>query len=100
MQISTLKQNEALIEVSIKYSNFSNIFSKEKALVLLEQIKFNKHAIKLQNSNQLLYEPIYSLGPIELEILKTYIKTHLKTGFIQVLLYYSIKSQIVAFDYV
>ena len=27
--------------------------------------------------------PIYSLGLVELETLKTYIKTHLKIGFIQ-----------------
>ena len=43
----------------------------------------NKHAIELQDGKQLLYEPIYSLGPIKLETLKTYIKTYLKTGFIQ-----------------
>ena len=29
------------------------------------------------------YELIYNLGPVELEILKTYIKTHLKTRSIQ-----------------
>ena len=42
----------------------------------------NKHAIELYNGKQPLYRPIYSLEPIELETLKTYIKTHLKTGFI------------------
>lgn len=43
----------------------------------------NKHAIKLVEGKELLYGPIYSPGLVELEILKTYIKTHLKTGFIQ-----------------
>ena len=43
----------------------------------------NKHAIKLQDGKQPPYRPIYSLGPVELEILKIYIETYLKTGFIQ-----------------
>lgn len=43
----------------------------------------NNHAIELENGKQPLYKPIYSLGPVELEILKTYIKIYLKTGFIQ-----------------
>ena len=42
----------------------------------------NKHAIKLQDGKQPPYVPIYSLGLVELETLKTYIKTHLKFGFI------------------
>ena len=41
----------------------------------------SKHAIKLQDDKQLPYGPIYSLEPIELETLKTYIKTHLKIKF-------------------
>ena len=43
----------------------------------------NEHAIELQDCKQPLYGLIYSLGPVELETLKTYIETHLKTGFIQ-----------------
>ena len=52
-------------------------------MVLLERTEFNKHAIDLEDSKQPLYGPIYSLGLVELEILKTYIETNLKTGFIQ-----------------
>ena len=52
-------------------------------MVLLERIKLNKHAISLEDGKQPPYWPIYSLGPMELEILETYIKTHLKTEFIQ-----------------
>ncbi len=43
----------------------------------------NEHAIELIEGKQLPYGPIYALNPVELEILKTYIETHLKTGFIQ-----------------
>lgn len=43
----------------------------------------NEHAIKVGNDKYLLYESIYSLGPVHLEIFKIYIKTNLKTRFIQ-----------------
>ncbi len=42
----------------------------------------NEYTIILVKDKQSSYRPIYSLGPVELEILKTYIKTDLKTGFI------------------
>ena len=71
------------VKILDKYSDFTNFFSKEKALVLPERTELNKHAIDLENGKQPPYGPIYSLGPIELETLKTYIKTHLKTGFIR-----------------
>lgn len=63
------------IMIPDKYSAFVNIFLEKKVLLLSEQIKFNEYAIKLENSKQLLYRPIYSLGLVELETLKTYIKT-------------------------
>ena len=65
-----------------KYSDFANVFSEEKTLVLPERIKLNEHAINLEDGKQAPYRPIYSLGLVELETLKTYIETHLKTGFI------------------
>ena len=49
---------------------------------LPENTGINKHAIELQDGKQPPYRPIYSLRPIELETLKTYIVTYLKTGFI------------------
>ncbi len=49
---------------------------------LPENTGMNEHAIKLIEGKQPPYEPIYALSPVELETLKTYIKTHLKTGFI------------------
>ena len=42
----------------------------------------NKHAIKLEKGKQLSFRPIYSLEPVELENLKTYIKINLANGFI------------------
>ena len=57
-------------------------FSEEKALVLPERTELNEHAIDLEDSKQPPYRPIYSLGLVKLETLKTYIETHLKTGFI------------------
>ena len=48
----------------------------------LENTKINKHAIKLEKSKQPLFGPIYSLELIELETLKTYIKTNLVNDFI------------------
>ena len=71
------------VKILDKYTNFVDIFLKKRALVLWECTKFNKHVINLKNNKQPPYELIYSLDLVELEILKTYIKTHLKTGFIQ-----------------
>ena len=70
------------VKILDKYSDFTNIFSEEKTLVLSECINLNKHGINLEDNKQLLYGPIYDLGLVELETLKTYIETHLKTGFI------------------
>ena len=50
---------------------------------LSENISMNEHAIELIDKKQPPYDPIYILSAVELEILKTYIKTHLMTGFIQ-----------------
>ena len=71
------------VKIPDKDSDFTDVFSEEKALVLPERTKFNENAIDLQDRKQPPYGPIYSLGPVELETLKTYIKTHLKTEFIQ-----------------
>ena len=65
-----------------KYSDFANVFSDEKAWVLPKCTELNEHAINLEHDREPLYGPIYSLELVELETLKTYIETHLKTGFI------------------
>ena len=43
----------------------------------------NNHFIDLIDDIKLFYSPIYSLGLIELKMLKTYIKTNLVNGFIK-----------------
>ena len=79
-QIASLLAEE--VKILDKYLDFTDVFLEEKALVLPERTELNKHAIDLEDGKQPPYGPIYSLGPVELETLKTYIETHLKTGFI------------------
>ena len=43
----------------------------------------NKHTIKQKKDKQSSFGLIYSLGPIELKTLKTYIKTNLANSFIR-----------------
>ena len=75
--------NKALISISIKYSDFADVFFPELASELSEHIGINDYAIKLVDDWQPPYGPIYSLRQIKLEILKTYIKTNLANGFIR-----------------
>ena len=79
-QIALLVAKE--VKIPTKYSDFSDIFLEEKASILPEATEMNQHAIKLQEGQQPPYGPIYSLGPVELETLKTYIETNLANGFI------------------
>ena len=80
-QIASLLTKKS--KIPDKYLDFTNVFSEEKALVLPERTELNEHAIDLDDGKQLLYGPIYSLGPVKLETLKTHIETYLKTEFIQ-----------------
>ena len=73
------------LSVPAKYLDFADVFSKKLANVFLEQTRANEHVIELEEGKQPLYGPIYSLGPVELETLKTFIKTNLANGFIRVL---------------
>ena len=50
---------------------------------LTENKGMNEHVIEQIKGKQAPYGPIYSLGPVELETLKTYIEIHLKTRFIR-----------------
>ena len=81
-QIAALVANEALTSIPTEYSNFANIFSPKLALEFPEYTGIHDHAIKLVDNWQALYGPIYSLRLIELETLKTYIKTSLANGII------------------
>ena len=66
-----------------EYSNFSDVFSSDSAAELPEYTGINNHPIDLLDDKQLLYGPIYSLGPMKLEKLKTYIGVNLASGFIR-----------------
>ncbi len=44
-----------------------------------------EHGIELVEGKQPRYGPIYTLSPVELETLKTYIKTHLKIDLFDLL---------------
>ncbi len=50
---------------------------------LLENTGMNEHTIELIDGKQPPYKLIYAFSPVELETLKTYIETYLKTGVIR-----------------
>ena len=45
-------------------------------------MEINDYAIELIDDKQFSYDLFYSLGPVELEMLKTYIENNLLNGFI------------------
>ena len=75
--------NEAPTLFSIEYFDFAEIFSSELILELPEHTGINNHTMELVDNKQQSYGPIYSLKPIELETLKTSIKTNLANNFIR-----------------
>ena len=82
-QVKALLFDKASTEVLAEYSNYSNIFLMENAAKLPENTKINEHAIKLEEGKQPPFGPIYSLGSVELETLKIYIKINLANSFIR-----------------
>ena len=81
-QVGALLFNEAPTEVPVEYSDDSDVFLAEHATELPENTGMNEHAIELEEDKQPSFGPIYSLGSVELETLKTYIRTNLANGFI------------------
>lgn len=75
--------------MSLKYVNYADVFSPDLVMKLLEYTDINDHIIKQKKDKQLLYNLIYNVGLIKLETLKTYIKTYLKTKFIQSFKFYA-----------
>ena len=82
-QVGALLSNEAPTEIPVEYSDYNIIFLAKYVAKLPENIGMNEHAIKLKRDKQPPFGPIYSLGPVELETLKTYIETNLANGFIR-----------------
>ena len=81
-QISGLSAEKAPTRVPAKYSDFADVFSPDLATKLPEHTEIKTHAIDLEEGKQPPYGPIYSLGSVELETLKTYIKSNFANGFI------------------
>ena len=81
-QVKALLFNKAPTEVPAEYSDYSNVFSAKNAAKLPENTGMNEHAIELEEGKQPSFRPIYSLGLVELETLKTYIETNLANSFI------------------
>lgn len=80
--LATLQQEKAFTKISLEYGHYDDVFFPDLAMELLKNRYINKYAIELVEGKQSPYGPIYSLGLVELETLKVYIKTNLKTGFI------------------
>ena len=81
-QVGALLFDKAPTEVPAEYSDYSNVFSAENVAELPENTGMNEYAIELEECKQPPFGPIYILGLVELETLKTYIKTNLANGFI------------------
>ena len=81
--LAALQQDKAPTEIPSEYIDYADVFSPDLAMQLPENTGINEHAIELVEGKQPPYGPIYSLGPVELETLKAYIETYLKTGFIR-----------------
>ncbi len=82
-QLAALQYDKTFTKIPAENSDYVDVFSSDLAIELPKNTGINKYAIELIEGKQLPYVPIYTLSPMELETLKAYIKTHLKTGFIQ-----------------
>ena len=82
-RLAELQLEKAPTEILLEYADYSDVFLFDLVIELPENTGINENAIELVEGKQPPYGPIYSLNSIELEILKTYIETHLKTGFIR-----------------
>ena len=81
-QIAYLKADKAPTKIPSKYSDFADVFFLKLAVKLPKHTRINEYTIKLVDDWQSLYGPIYSLGLVELEILKAYIENNMANGFI------------------
>ena len=82
-QIAILVVNKVSTSIFIEYSNFTNVFFLELTLKFPEHTGINNHTIELVNNQQPFYRPIYNLGLVELETLKSYIEINLANNFIR-----------------
>lgn len=71
------------ISIPTKYADFSDIFFKKFTKIFSNCSNIYKNTIDKGPGKQPLYAPIHSFGLIEVENLKTYIKTNLANRFLQ-----------------
>ena len=81
--LAAIQKNKATTEILLEYSDYADVFLFDLAMELPENTGIKENAIQLVQGKQPPYKPIYSLSLVELETLKTYIETHLKTWFIR-----------------
>ena len=74
--------NKVFTIIQVKYYNYNNTFLAKNKTKLSKYIKINDYVIKLEENKQPQFELIYSLEPMQLKTLKTYIKTNWANGFI------------------
>ena len=80
-QISLLDVEE--VTILSEYADYTDVFSPDSVAELPNHTVINDHPIDLIDNKQPPYSSIYSLGPVELETLKTYIETNLANSFIR-----------------
>ena len=74
---------ETFTKVFCKYANFTDVFLSKFVVKLPKYTKINNHIIELMDDWQPLYNFIYSLRLVKLEILKTYIENNLTNDYIK-----------------
>ena len=81
-QVRALLFDKTSTEILAEYSDYSNVFSAKNVAKLPKNTGINEFTIKLEESKQLFFEPIYSLKPVKLETIKTNIEINLANSFI------------------
>ena len=81
LRASAVSDAPNLSTVPTQYHDFANVFSKSKADSLLPHCPYDLK-IPVEEGSQLPLGPIYSLSPLELEALCTYLDKNLVTGTI------------------
>ena len=79
VQIALLKVEKVII--LSKYIDYTNVFSSDFVVELPKHIGINNHLIDLIDDKLSPYYLIYSLGPVEVKMLKIYLKTNLANNF-------------------
>ena len=80
--ISTFAAISILLELSLKYTNYTNIFSEKEANCLSDK-NAKQHSINLIDKQEPLYRLIYNLSKKKLKVLQKYLETSLQNSWIQ-----------------